>query len=228
MAVSTVITQTELARVMAEAYTGKVVTVALINTSTPPAATAGLAAWLQYELLPANGYTRYQSAALNAGAYSSGNTRWQQDAIAVEFTASGGSLSFTHLLALIDAAAAGQIGDPLTASTAVNASTDTITVTAHGLTTGAPVTLTVDSGGTLPGGLTAGTIYYALVSDANTIALVNDPASTTAIDLTSTGSGTLRLRNCAGSIHSVMTETAQVTIAAGQTVAYQMTVAVDD
>jgi hypothetical protein len=228
MAVSTVVTQAELARVMAEAYTGQVVTVALVDAASAPAATASIATWLQYELAPANGYARYQSSTLTDGAYSAGNTRWQHDPIPVEFTASGGSFAYTHLVAIIGGAADGQIGSTITASSGVNASTNRITLTAHGLTTGDPVTLTVDSGGTLPGGLAAGTLYYALVVDANTLSLMTTSTGSTAIDLTSTGSGTLRLRDCSGSIHSIMTETAQVTVASGQTVAYQFTVAVDD
>ena len=228
MAVSTTITQAELARVMAEAYTGKVVTVALINAASAPAATASIAAWLQYELAPANGYARFQSSALTDGSYSAGNTRWQHDGIPVEFTATGGCFAYSHLVALIDGAADGQIGAALTASSAVNAATNQITLTAHGLTTGDPITITADSGGTLPGGLTAGTLYYALVVDADTFSVMTTSTGSTAIDLTSTGSGTLRLRDCAGSIHSIMTETAEVTVATGQTVAYQFTVAVDD
>ena len=228
MAVTTAVTQAELARVMASAYTGKRVTVALVNATTVPDATASIAAWLRYELPPTNGYVRYQSTVLTDGSYSSGNTRWQHDPIPVEFTASGGSFAYTHLVAILDGAAAGQVGNALTASTAVNATSDRITVTGHGLTTGTPVTLTADSGGSLPGGLTAGTLYYALVVDSNTLSLMTTSTGSTAINLTSTGSGTLRLRNCAGSLHSVMTETAAVTVAAGQTIAYQFTVAVDD
>lgn len=228
MAVTTTVTQAELARVMATAYTGRQVAVALVNASDVPSVNAGIAAWLRYELPPSNGYARFVSSTLNDGAYSAGNTRWQHEPIPVEFTATDGSLSYTHLVAIIGGAATGQVGAALTATTAVNASTDRITVTGHGLTTGAPIGITVDSGGTLPGGLTAGTLYYALVVDADTISLMVSPTGTTAIDLTTTGTGTLRIRNCAGTIHSVMTETAQVTIAAGQTIAYQFTVAVDD
>jgi len=66
------------------------------------------------------------------------------------------------------------------------------------------------------------------VVDSNTLSLMTTSTGSTAINLTSTGSGTLRLRNCAGSMHSIMTETAAVTVAAGQTIAYQFTVAVDD
>jgi hypothetical protein len=48
------------------------------------------------------------------------------------------------------------------------------------------------------------------------------------VDLTSTGSGTLRLRKCAGSVYGVLVESSAVTIADGQTIAYTVTLAVND
>jgi hypothetical protein len=48
------------------------------------------------------------------------------------------------------------------------------------------------------------------------------------VDITSTGSGTLRIRKCAGSVYGLLTETSAVTISDGQTVGYSVKLAVND
>ena len=62
-----------------------------------------------------------------------------------------------------------------------------ITSTAHGLLYGQAIT--VSSGGTLPGGLTAGTKYYVLSPTTNVFQLSTTYGGT-AVDITSVGSGT--------------------------------------
>lgn len=231
MAVTTALTQAELARVMSTAYSSKVLTAALVNAATAPATDAGIAAWLQYELVEGtNGYGRFQSPSLTGGSYSATAQRYEQSPVEVEFSASGGTLTYSHVVLLIDAAADGQAGAGLTASSAVDPSTDVITAASHGLSDGDAVTITVDDGGTLPGGLTAGTLYYADSVTSSTITLhtATPVAAGNKVDLTSTGSGTLRIRKCAGSVYGVMSETAAVTIADGQTVGYSVKLAVND
>jgi hypothetical protein len=231
MAVTTALTQAELARVMSEAYSGKVLTAALVNAASAPATDAGIASWLQYELTEGtNGYARFQSAALTGGTYSATNTRYEQDSVSVEFSANGGNLTYTHVVLLVDAAADGQAGAGLTASSAVDPATDVITVASHGLSDGDAVTVTVDSGGTLPGGLTAGTLYYvdSVTSSTITLHTATPVASGNKVNLTSTGSGTLRIRKCAGSVYGILSETAAVTISNGQTVGYSVKLAVND
>jgi endonuclease/exonuclease/phosphatase family metal-dependent hydrolase len=66
--------------------------------------------------------------------------------------------------------------------------TNILTVTAHGWANGAPVTVR-NNGGTLSGGLTAGTQYYVRDATTNTIKLATTPGGT-AVDVTSAGSGT--------------------------------------
>lgn len=231
MAVTTALTLAELARVMSEAYSGQVLTAALINAASAPALDAGIASWLQYELTEGvNGYARFQSAALTGGSYSAPNTRYEQEAVSVEFSATGGSLTYTHVLLLIAAAADGQAGAGLTASTAVDPATDEITVASHGLSDGDAVTVTVDSGGTLPGGLSAGTLYYVDSVTSSTITLHTSAAVAAGnrVNITSTGSGTLRIRKCAGSVYGLLTESSAVTVSNGQTVGYSVKVAVND
>jgi hypothetical protein len=231
MAVTTALTQAELGRIMSEAYSGKVLTAALVNAASAPATNDSIAAWLRYELSDgSNGYGRFQSSALGAGSYDNTDARWEQSAVSVEFSASGGNLTYTHVVLLLDAPATGQAGAALTASSAVNASTDVITVASHGLSDGDAVTLTIDTGGTLPGGLTAGTLYYvdAVTSSTITLHTATPVGAGNKVDITSTGSGTLRVRKCAGSVYGILTESASTTIVNGQAVTYQVTLAVDD
>jgi hypothetical protein len=78
-------------------------------------------------------------------------------------------------------------------STDVNTTVNTITFSApHGLLTGASVTLIVPAGNTVPGGLVANTIYFAIVVDSTTIALATTLANANAnvrINITSVGDG---------------------------------------
>lgn len=75
------------------------------------------------------------------------------------------------------------------ATSAVNISTETITYTAHGLTTGDQIKY-YTGGGTALAGLTTATTYYAIVTGANTFkvaASAADATAGTAINLTGTG-----------------------------------------
>lgn len=73
-----------------------------------------------------------------------------------------------------------------------NATTNQLTITAHGYSANQVLILDSDnagSPGTLPGGLARATPYYVIVVDANTIQL-SATYSGTAIDITDTGTGT--------------------------------------
>lgn len=75
-------------------------------------------------------------------------------------------------------------------SAAVSTTNDTITVTAHGMVTGAKIALT--TAGTLPTGVTA-TNYWMIKVDANTLKFASslaNAAAGTAVDLTTPGFGT--------------------------------------
>jgi hypothetical protein len=208
-----------------------VLTAALVNATTAPATDASIATWLQHELVEStNGYARFQSSSLTGGSYSAANGRYEQDAVSVEFSASGGNLTYTHVVLLLDAAADGQAGGAITATTDVDPATDVITVASHGLTDGDAVTVTADSGGTLPGGLSAGTLYYvdSVTSSTITLHTATPVAAGNKVNITSTGSGTLRIRKCAGSVYGILSETSQVTVSNGQTIGYSVKLAVND
>jgi hypothetical protein len=76
------------------------------------------------------------------------------------------------------------------ATSAVTVAADTITYTAHGLTTGDRVKYYKVGAGTAIAGLTDATTYYAIVVDANTFKVATSAANATAgtaVDLTGTG-----------------------------------------
>jgi hypothetical protein len=70
------------------------------------------------------------------------------------------------------------------ASATANATTDQLTVAAHGLSENQPV---VVGGTAVPGGIQPQTIYWVKVIDANTIQLRTAHDSTSLVDITSTG-----------------------------------------
>ena len=73
----------------------------------------------------------------------------------------------------------------------VNTTTDIITVTAHGFTTGRKVQ--ISNPGTLPTGISAATDYFVIYVDVDSIKLATSLANAqagTAIDITAAGSGT--------------------------------------
>ncbi len=74
-----------------------------------------------------------------------------------------------------------------------DSSTDTITITGHGLLTGDGPVCVRNVGGALPGGLVAQTDYWVIRLDANTLRLATSSGAannSTYINLTSNGSGT--------------------------------------
>jgi hypothetical protein len=78
------------------------------------------------------------------------------------------------------------------ATTDVSASADTITIAGHGLRGNATVRLSSTT--TLPAGLSAGTDYYVIVTDADTVQLATSEDGD-AVDITDTGTGTHTLQS---------------------------------
>jgi len=74
----------------------------------------------------------------------------------------------------------------------VAAGTDIITLDGHGLADGDEVTFRAESGGTLPGGITAGTTYYAQVLTDATFK-VSATAGGAAVDILSAGTNVLMI-----------------------------------
>lgn len=77
----------------------------------------------------------------------------------------------------------------------INTTTDELTVTAHGIVdfNGDGPLIWHTEGGTVPGGLTEGAAYYAIIVDANTLKLATtdiNATTSTSVNITSAGSGT--------------------------------------
>lgn len=93
-------------------------------------------------------------------------------------------------------------------ATNVNITTDRITVTAHGRVTRNQVILeSSNSPATLPGGLSINRIYYVIRIDDNTLQLATSSAnatSGTAINITSTGSGTVTIKANVFNVYSTL------------------------
>jgi hypothetical protein len=228
MAVTTTLTQAELARVMETAYAGRSIVAALVYAPSAPAVNDSIAEWLQYELDGTNGYQRFVSSAMGAGSYDGVDARWEQSPITIGFTASGGSFTYTHVVVTVDGAADGYVGT-IDASSDVDAATDEITIASHGLNFGDAVALSTSTG-TLPSGVTAATVYYVDAIDANTFTLHTDalPSPSNIVDITAIGSGSVFVHNCAGDVHSILAESSTVVILDGETKNYQLTIATDD
>jgi len=92
----------------------------------------------------------------------------------------------------IGTAAEALVSSPVTISS-VNTTTNEVTSTAHGLSTGVGVYVT-NSGGALPGGFSATTKYFVRAVGADTLTFHSSPDeainNTNALDITSSGSGT--------------------------------------
>ena len=103
------------------------------------------------------------------------------------------------------------------ATTAVSTTADTITSTAHRLSTGAKVTYGAASG-TVLGGLSDATAYYVIYVDVNTFKLASSAANAlagTAIDLTGTGNSSQTFQGD--------TATATVTVSANSVASITLT-----
>jgi hypothetical protein len=106
--------------------------------------------------------------------------------------------------------------------TSINTTTEEVTCSAaHGLATGDPVLITVDSGGSQPGGSSGTTQYFARSTGTTTLTLHNTAAdalaNTNLLNFSSGGSGVIRIRNCKGILVGWDYFVSAQTIPAGQT-----------
>ncbi|QSJ14605.1 hypothetical protein JYQ62_22155 [Nostoc sp. UHCC 0702] len=169
-----------------------------------------LESFLAAELIPGNGYSRQQVAIPSDGAFNITNKRHEMPTISPSWTASGGALQFQTVFLMAD-------GDATASSivSSVNTSTDTLTINAHGYSNGQKLTFSADSGGSLPTGITAATIYQVTNVATNTFQLQPNGGGST-IDITGAGSGTIRARSANGVIIAYGVDSNPVTLADGQ------------
>lgn len=153
------------------------------------------AAFVAAELLQQDGYARSNVVYSEDGIFSNVNKRHDLPLVSAELEATA-ALQFQTVFLIANGNA--NANKSFNAASAVDATANTISVTAHGLSTGEEILFTVDGGAALPGGLVASTVYKAIVIDADTFQVSNDGISP--IDISSLGSGTCRLRYVPGHI----------------------------
>ncbi|MFK0731417.1 MAG: hypothetical protein ACFKPT_02590 [Gloeotrichia echinulata GP01] len=192
----------------------------LANTATL-SRVSSLADFLANELLPANGYSR-QLANFSDGTYDTTDQRLELPIINASFSASGGSMQFQTAFLMADAAS---VASKSFTDANVNATSNSITITSHGFANGDKLIFTADALATLPGGITAGTIYQVSGVTTNNFQLQPSGGGST-IDITDTGSGTFRARSADGIIVAYAVESSPVTIADGQGYSYNIPVVV--
>lgn len=168
-----------------------------------------MAKWLQYEPLQQSGGYQPQAWSYTPGSYvvNSGNIESPEGAI--QFLAAGTGYAYTHI--------AQWQGRGTTSSktvSAIDTSTNRLTVTGHGLSAGDRAFIT--STGTRPA-ISSGEVpiqnYWVNPIDSNTIVLCSNSGLTTVVDFVSAGSGTVSLRYSNGSIWNY--ETASGTVNPG-------------
>jgi hypothetical protein len=101
MAITTAISQAELARLAAAAYEGLPYRICLaLNGANNFTANSPLTSWDGVEL-SGSGYARVEGF-IEPGAYNETNVRYQMPQITAEFQASGGTLTFDTVYVVID------------------------------------------------------------------------------------------------------------------------------
>jgi hypothetical protein len=101
MALTTTISQKELARVAGLAYEGETLKVMLCSVgATGYTAESTVANWQSVEK-SGNGYVRY-STTIAAGSYDAVDGRYEMPAIDAAFTATGAGYSYDHIICYIE------------------------------------------------------------------------------------------------------------------------------
>lgn len=174
------------------------------------------------ELPVGNGYSRQLVTFSSDGTFDLTDNRHEIEPDLVTFTASGAALQYQTAFVLQDASAT---ANQAFAPGDVDAGTDTITITAHGLTTGDFVVFTPDAASSLPAPLVSGTKYEVFNALTNTFQ-VTTVGGGSAIDLTTVGSGTFKVRDASGDIAWYILEDSQITINDGDSRSFQQPIIV--
>ncbi len=190
---------------------------AVANTATLTRASS-LADFISNELLPNNGYARATANFATDGSYDTTEQRHELPTISATFTANGGSLQFQTAFLIADSLAT---ASKSFTNSNVNPTSDRITITAHGFVNGDRLTFTADALATLPGGITAGTIYQVASVATNDFQLQPLGGGTT-VDITDTGSGTFRARCANGIIVAYAVESNPITVPDDQGYSFQI------
>ena len=156
------------------------------------------------------------------GAFNATNKRFESIYDECRFTATTNDIVYqgVFIASYADSLSSVQISG-------IDTTGDVITTAAvHGRSTGDRVLITGDSGSTQPGGTVAGTAYWVRVLNTTTFTLhtsaANASANTGRVDITTAGSGVLRIRNARGISVGYDYFASAVTIPAGRTQVLQI------
>ncbi|MGK7926889.1 MAG: hypothetical protein AB4290_16880 [Spirulina sp.] len=168
--------------------------------------------YIKTEIDEENGYSRYDLLILESEIiYDSLSKRMELSSPKRwNVTANGLALQWNGFALLANAS---ERANALLES--VNAATDTLTLTAHGLTDGDEVIIRPEAGATLPTGLTED-IFYVVNSTANNFQLSATHGGL-AIDFTDNGSGDFRLKYANGLVVQAYVNDQTQTIPDGST-----------
>lgn len=157
-----------------------------------------------------NGYARQPITFPSDGAYNPAQNRHEMPQILPQFTAAGGSIVFRTSFIMYNARSDSKKSF---VSADINTTSNTITVNAHGLINGEAIAIQDNGLLGMPGGLLANTLYQAFGVAANTFQLSTD--GTSAVDITSAGSGPYSLIYAKGGVRSYAIRPANETITNG-------------
>lgn len=127
--------------------------------------------WCDPVLLEMAGTTKYQTSAVVPAGYLAGD----------------GTAYSTHLYPEYARASSGAYGYGLGIVSTFTAATDIVNATAHGFVNGDPVFF-ANTGGALPGGISAKTLYYVISATTNSFQISLTKGGS-AVDITSAGTG---------------------------------------
>lgn len=184
--------------------------------------TSSLGDWLGTELLPANGYSRSAFTFSSVGAFDAPNREQDLPPLTASFSATGAGLIYRTVITLRGGNIRGFLGTVPASS--VSPESDRILLPSHGCSSGEAVVFHPLDGDALPDPLVAGTRYFVDPLDADRFAIYFDSDLTAPVDLTSTGSGSFRVRNADGTIVCIDIAPSNRTTAAGVTDTYQLSI----
>lgn len=190
--------------------------VGLANVATLTRASL-ISDFISNELLPINGYQRVPVSFSSDGSYDTSANRHEMPTVIAPFSASNNSFQFQTAFLMSNA-------QPTASQSFTNSnvtpSTGRIAIASHGFVNGDRLVFTADPLATLPGGIAASTIYQVANITTNDFQLQD--LTGVAINITDTGSGTLRARSANGSIVALAIESSPITVPAGQGYTYQI------
>lgn len=183
-----------------------------LSTSTSPASTSSIEHFVESEVV-GNGYTRQAVTFASDGTFNVTALRHEMPQAQASFTAAGGSIVWRTAFVLYGARTT---GTPNVAIASVSGNVITTSV-AHGLAANEPVMIHDTGILGMPGGVSAGTLYYAIVLTATTLSLSTSPTGTPTLTITSPGSGPYVLKYAKGGVRSFILQPSSETITSGST-----------